>query len=76
MRSFVLKFAITAAALLVLHFGIVLYVPAPLKAEYWVREAVIVKETIMKYLENTQLLEVILIDLRIYELIVGAIPSS
>jgi hypothetical protein len=44
MRLYVATVAAVAAALVALHFAICLFVPAPISAEYWVREVMIVKE--------------------------------
>lgn len=43
MRSYPFRFALVALATLTLHFAVLLGVHAPIKAEYWVRELMIVK---------------------------------
>jgi hypothetical protein len=43
MRNYFIKFIMVATAIIVVHFSIALFVRAPIAAEYWVREMIIIK---------------------------------
>ncbi|MES1990293.1 MAG: hypothetical protein V4441_04990 [Pseudomonadota bacterium] len=43
MNRYLLKFSLSTAAVICAYFAVVLYVPGPIKAEYWVHELIVIK---------------------------------
>lgn len=56
MRSYLLKFSLAVLAAITLHFAIILYLHAPIKAEYWVRPLIIVKRELAAQIRQPKII--------------------